>query len=222
MPSLPEGISPRFFQALKIATDPIAYVLCSLKIIPSGEKAEKLGISSIITMSRKFYIGQSLTGLQRISQHCSAKDSASLWEIGVAFYSNNFTLDIVHTLERIITKKASEFLTEYALYSGTSKTFAGCQEFPLDAILPFIDRILRWFGIEPKKKEGSVQAVMLHPKNVGSSRFVVFENPDRIAKLSLNISTGEIKLLKESRLASSNTSNTSLSDGPRKILREIA
>ena len=212
----------RVFQELGISTDPIVYVLCSLKEIPSKTRTERPGISSTVTMSRKFYIGQSSTGLQRISQHCGTKDSASWWEIGVAFYSRNFTLDIIHSLEKVITKKASVSLPEYALFSDPGNTFEGHQEFPVDEIVPFIGRILGWLGIDLSKESSSSPEIPAPPHSLAFSNVVIFENDSHTAKLSLNSSTREIKLLKGSFLADPDSDNKSLSDTNRATLRRLS
>ena len=211
------------FQRVKIEKDLIVYVLASTREVFCDTRTVKEGISSTIQLSRKFYIGQSSTGLQRIIQHCSSRDSAYWWDFGVAFYSDNFTIDIIRTIEKKLTELAQEVLPEEALASDPKNTFEGKQNFPAEAILPFIVRILNWMGIEIDlmKLSQAKETSQTSEKASSNSDVILFENAAHTARLSLNPSTGELKLLKGSHLASPDSPNASLKENVRNRLRQL-
>lgn len=210
------------FKKIGHEKEPIVYCLSTLREIQCGTKREKDGVSSTILMSRMFYIGQSSSGLQRIAQHCTAKDSANWWEIGAAFYSENFTIDIIRSIESIITGWAKKSLPDYSLVSDPKNTFEGRQPFPTETTIPFIQRVLGWMGIESNQdqKESSYvepQSPVTEPATKGE---VIFENLSHTAKLSFSQATGEMKLLKGSKLADPNSQHPSLLENFRQAIRE--
>lgn len=209
------------FQKIKIEDAPIVYTLTSLKEMPCYADAKKIGISSTILMSRKFYIGESSAGLQRMVQHCSPKDRASWWYIGVAFYSDNFNIDIIKTIEKILTEKAKKALPDYALVSDPKNTSQGKQNFPEETTIPFILRILGWLGIEFTPAKTALPEVKEKEREASNKSEIIFENPSHTARVSLNPISGEIRLLKGSCLADPETANISLEETARETLRKL-
>ena len=206
-------------QKVGIEKEPIVYTLASLKELPCQTEIDKPGISSKILMSRKFYIGQSKEGLQRITQHCVSKDPAYWWEIGVAFFSKNFSLDILRTLENVLTQKAEKNLPSYSLVSDPKNTYMGRQTFPVEEAMEFIGRILGWLGIDLSSEEDADREEARTPLSPSSE--ILFTNPDKNAWLSLNLSIKKIKLLKGSHRAKPDDKHKSLSDSKRQLLRKL-
>lgn len=144
----------RVFETFCPEAENILYVLGSLDRIPS----EPQPISPhewLYTRNRRYYVGQSSAGVQRIASHCRKGDACDWWEVGVAFYSsqNPFRIETVRLLENRVTRILSENLPDYCLVSKVGNTSARGEDEYLGHILPFIEKVLRLFNLSLKEGE---------------------------------------------------------------------
>lgn len=144
----------RVFETFCPEAENILYVLGSLDRIPS----EPQPISPnewFYTRNKKYYVGQSTAGVQRIASHCRKGDACDWWEVGVAFYSsqNPFRIETVRLLENRVTRILSENLPERCLVSKVGNTSSRGEDEYLGHILPFIEKVLRLFNLDLKENE---------------------------------------------------------------------
>ena len=194
----------------------IVYCLTSLRQIPLELHIDRFLISCDQKYSRKFYIGQSSSGVSRISQHCLHGDSAEWWEIGVAFYSKTFNIDTIHSLEKIITEHGEESFSKDTLISSSAHTFLGKQSIP-NNIKELIFQVLDWFGIPNLSHTSCTSSVKADKKETNNednaknlekieqkgkmSGTMIFKNAQKTAFLELNCLTKSLVLKKGSIIA---------------------